>query len=79
MGEEQAGDVVVVLARRTGAARNPVEDVGVRAVEQSLVAIELRLIKTGQIRVRKAAKDQVGLTRTAVPRAERQPLAANLG
>ena len=78
-GEQQAGHVVVVFGGRRGAAGDPVEDVGVGAVEQRLVAVELRLVKPGEMRIGKAAEDQVALARAAVPGAEQQPLAANLG
>ena len=76
---EEAGHVVVVFGRRRGAAGDPVEDVGVGAVEQRLVAVELSLVEPGEMRVGKAAEDQVALARAAVPGTERQPLAANLG
>lgn len=70
---------MVVFGGWWGAAADPVEDVGVGAVEERLVAIELRLVKPGQMRVGKATEDQVALPCAAVPGTERQPLAANLG
>jgi hypothetical protein len=45
---------VVVLERRRGAAAHPVENIGVRAVQKRLVAVELSFVKAGQIGVRKA-------------------------
>jgi hypothetical protein len=79
MGEEKAGHVVVVFGCRRDTAGDPVENVGIGAVEQRLVAVELHFVKAGHMRIRKSAEDQVALARAAVPGAERQPLAANLG
>jgi len=70
---------VVVLGGQGGAAGDPVEDVGIGAVEQRLVPVELGLVKPGQVRVSETAEDQVTLPRAAAPRPEQQPLAANLG
>ena len=79
MGEEEAGHVVVVFGGRRGAAGDPIEDVGVGAVEEGLVAVEQRLVKPGEVSVGEAAEDQVALARAAVPGTEQQPLAANFG
>jgi hypothetical protein len=76
-GNEKAGYVVVVFGRRRGAAGDPIEDVGVGAVEQRLVAIELRLVKPGEMRVGEAAEDQVALARPAMPGTEQKSFAAN--
>ena len=70
---------MILLGRRKGAAGDPIEDVGVGAVEQRLVTVELRLVKPGEMRIGEAAEDQIALARPAVPGAEQQPLAANLG
>jgi hypothetical protein len=78
VSEEESGHIVVVLRRRRGPTGDPVEDVGVGAVEQCFVAIELRLVKPRQMRLGKAAEDQVAFTRPAVPGTEQQPLAADL-
>ena len=79
MGEQETGHVVVVFGGWGGAAGDPIEDVGIRALEQRLVAVELRLGKPGEMRIGESAEDQVALARAAVPGAEQQPLAANLG
>ena len=76
-GNEKAGHVVVVFGGRRGAAGHPIEDVGVGAVEQRLVAVELGSIKSGEMSIGETAEDQVALARPAVPGAEQQPLAAN--
>lgn len=68
---------MVVFGGRGGAAGGPVEDVGVGAVEQRLVSVELHLVKPGEMRIGETAEDQVALARPAVPGAEQQPLAAN--
>ena len=70
---------MIVFGGRGGAARDPVENIGVGAVEQRLVAIELRLLKACEVRIGKAAEDQVALPRAAVPGSEQQALAANFG
>ena len=70
---------MVVFGGRRGAAGDPIEDVGVGAVEQRLVMVELRLVKPGEMSVGEAAEDQVALPRAAMPGTEQQPLAANLG
>ncbi len=70
---------MVVFGGRRGAAGDPIEDVGVGAVEEGLVAVELRLVKSGEVSVGEAAEDQVALARAAMPGTEQQPLAANLG
>ena len=67
---------MVVFGGQRGAAGDPIEDVGIGAVEQRLVATELRLVKPSQMRIGKAAEDQVAFPRTAMPRTERKPLAA---
>jgi hypothetical protein len=69
---------VVVFGGRGGTAGDPIEDVGIGAVEQGFVAAELTLVKPGQVLIGKAAEDQVALARAAVPGTEQQPLAANL-
>jgi hypothetical protein len=76
--KKEAGHVVVMLRRRRNPAGDPVENVGVGAVEQGLVVVELTVVKHGQMRIGKAAEDQVALPRPAVPGTEQQPLAANL-
>jgi hypothetical protein len=70
---------VVVFERRGGAAADPIENVGIRAVEERLVAVELSFVKAGQIGVRKATEDQVALACATVPGAEQQALMANFG
>ena len=68
---------MVVFGGRRGAAGDPIEDVGIGALEQRLVAIELSLVKPGEMSIGETAEDQIALARPAVPGAEQQPLAAN--
>ena len=79
VGNEQAGHVVVVFGRRGGAAGQPVEEIGVGAFEQRLVAVELAVVELGEVGIGKAAENEVALPRPAMPGAEREPLAANVG
>ncbi len=67
MSEQQPHHVVVVRRRRRGAAADPVEQVGVAAFEQRLVAVELGVVEIGEMSLGKAAEYEVGLTRAAVP------------
>ena len=69
---------MVVLRRWPSPARDPIENVGVGAVEQCLVAIELAVIEPGEVGIGKTAKDQVAFSCPAVPGTEQQPLAADL-
>ncbi len=70
---------MVVRRRRRGAAADPIEQIGVGAFEQRLVAVELSRVETGEMGLGEAAEDQVGLARAAVPGPEQQPLAADIG
>ena len=70
---------MVVFGRRGRAAGDPVEDVRVGAIEQGLVAVELTPVKSGEVRIGKAAENQIALARPAMPGSKQQALAANLG
>ena len=61
---------MVVLRWWPSSARDPVENIGVGTLEQCLVAVELSLVKPGQMRVGKSAEDQVALAGPAVPGTE---------
>jgi len=60
-----------MLRWRNGTAGDPVEEVSVGAVE-------LALVKAGEMGISKAAEDQVALPRAAMPGTEREPLAADV-
>jgi hypothetical protein len=70
---------VVMIGWRGLAAADPIKNVSIGAVEQRLVTVELSLVKPGEMSVGKAAKNQVALSRPAVPGTEEQPLPTNFG
>jgi hypothetical protein len=76
--KEKAGHVVVMLGRWDGAAGDPVEEISVCAFEQCLVAVELALVKLGEMGIGKAAENEVTFPRPAMPGTEREPLAADV-
>lgn len=51
-------------------AGDPIEDVGVGAIEQCLVVIELSFVKPGEMSIGKTAENQVALPRPAMPGTE---------
>jgi len=61
---------VVVLGRRRRSTGDPIENIGIGAVEQRLIAVELGLVKPCQMRIGEAAEDQVALARPAMPGTE---------
>ena len=61
------------------AAADPIEQIGVGAFEQRLVAVELGHVEPGEMGLGKAAENQVALARAAVPGPEQQALAADVG
>ena len=69
---------MVMLRRRGCATGDPIEEIGVGAFEQRLVAVELAVVELGEVGIGKAAKDEVALPRPAMPGAEREPLAADV-
>src|SRR5882762_5275813 len=66
-GEQETGNVMVVFGRWRGAAGDPVEQIGVGAFEQRLVAVEPCLIEAGEVGFGKPAEQEVGLARAAMP------------
>ncbi len=70
---------MVICRRRRCPATDPVEQIGVGAFEQCLVAVELARVEAGEMGLGKAAEDQVALARAAVPGPEQQTLAADVG
>jgi hypothetical protein len=61
---------VVVFGREGDTAGDPIENVDIGTVEQGLEAIELRLVKLGEVLIGEAPEDQVGLARAAMPGSE---------
>jgi hypothetical protein len=70
---------MIVLCRRRHPAADPVEQIGVTAFEQPFITVELVGIEAIEMRLGKAAKNQVALTRSTMPRPEQQTFAADIG
>ena len=70
MSEQEMHHVVILRRRRCRAAADPVEQIGVIAFEQRLVAVELTGIEIGEMGLGEMAENEVGLARPAVPRPE---------
>jgi hypothetical protein len=75
---QQPHHVVILGRRRRRAAAQPVEEIGVVAFEQRLVAIELTHIKSGEVIFGKPAQNKIALTSPAVPGPEQEALAADI-
>jgi hypothetical protein len=71
-------DVMIVLWRRPVAAQDPVEQIGVGAIEQSLESLELVTVEAREGRFGERAEDEVVLLRSAMPGAEQQPPATDI-
>jgi hypothetical protein len=75
---QQLHDVVIVLWRRPAAAQDPVEQIGVGAIEQSLEAVELVTVEAREGRFGERAEDEVVFLRPTMPAAEQQAPAADI-
>ena len=69
---------MVVRGRRDRAAGDPIEDVGVGAVEQRLEKVELRLVESGEMGIGETAEDKIALPRPTMPGTEQKPLGADV-
>lgn len=78
VGEQRAHYVMIQFVWRPGPAADPIEQIGVGAFEQCLVAVELGGVETGEVGLGETAEYQVALPRPAMPGPEQQPLAADL-
>jgi hypothetical protein len=77
MGNAQhAHHIVVVLRRRRGLAGNPIEQIGVGAIEQGLEPVQLRDAEAAERAIGEVAENQVDFLRAAMPAKILQPLAA---
>jgi len=72
-------NIMVVLSRRWDTAEDPLEQIGVRAVEQVLEALELRLVQTCETGIGERSEDEIAFLRSAMPTSEQEPLAADVG
>jgi hypothetical protein len=75
---QKAHHVVVVLWRRESATDDPVEQIGVGAVEQGFEAVELRTVEAREISLSKSAEYEIALLRSTMPAPEQDSPAANL-
>jgi hypothetical protein len=75
---QQPHDVMIVLGRRPTAAQDPLEQIGVGAIEQSLEPVELGAVEAHEGRFGERAEDEVVLLRPAMPGAEQQAPAADI-
>ena len=75
---QQPHDVMIVLGRRPAATQDPVEQIGVGAIEQSLEPVELVTIEAHEGRFGERAEDEVVLLRPTMPGAEQQAPAADI-
>src|SRR5262245_36413266 len=78
-GAQQAHHVVVVCRRGPAAPGDPVEQVGVGAVEQGFESVQLGAVQVIKRRLGERAEQKVDLLRAAVPAAEQKPPTADLG
>ena len=79
-GEQQAGHLGVVFGRAARRGRRSSRTVRRRGSRAAIRNRSSRvLVEPGEMRLGERAEDQVGLARAAVPGAEQQPLAANIG
>jgi hypothetical protein len=75
---QQPHDVMIVLWRRPATVQDPVEQIGVGAIEQSLEPVELVTIEAREGCFGERAEDEVVLLRPAMPAAEQQAPAADI-
>jgi len=75
---QQTHHVVVVLWGCSEAANDPVEQVGIGTLEQSLETIELCAVEVCDMGLDKSAENEVALLRPAVPAPEQEPPASDV-
>src|SRR5258705_13624456 len=70
--------VVVMFRRRITDAENPVEQIGVRAIEQRLESPELIVVQGRERVLGERAENEVAFLRPAMPAPKQQALAADI-
>jgi len=75
---QQFHHVVVMFRRRITDAEDPVEQIGVRAIEQRLEPPELIAIQGPEGGLGERAENEVAFLRAAMPAPEQKPSAANI-
>jgi hypothetical protein len=69
---QQTHHVVVVLFGCIEAANDPIKQVRIGALEQSLETVELRAVEICEMDIGKSAENEIALLRPAMPAAEQQ-------
>src|SRR3954454_9638414 len=75
---QKAHHVMIMLWRRRADAEDPVEQIGVGAIEQRFESVELRSVQALEWPLDKRAEDEITLLCPAVPALEPQPPAADI-
>ena len=70
---QQMHHVMVVFFRRRETGDDPVEQIGIGAIEQSFEPVDLRVVEAGEITLGKSAEDEITLLCSAMPAPEQQP------
>jgi hypothetical protein len=75
---QQADYVVIIFFRGRATANDPVEQIGVGAIEQRFEAVELRAVEAYETGVGESAEDEINLKRPAMPGPKQETPAANV-
>ena len=75
---QQTHHVVVVLFGCSEATDDPIEQVRIGALEQSLETVELRAVEICEMDIGKPAKNEVALLRPAMPAPKQEAPAADI-
>jgi hypothetical protein len=65
--------IMVVFLWWRKAADDPIEEIGISAIEQSFEPVELIAVESGEVLLGKSAKNEIALLRSPMPAAEQQP------
>src|SRR5215470_16989545 len=75
---QQVHHVVIMFWRWRAAAENPIEQIGVGAIEQRFETVELGAVEVRERSLGERAKNEVTFLRSAMPASEQQPPTANV-
>jgi hypothetical protein len=64
---QQVHHIVIMFRRRRAAAENPIEEIGVRAIEQRFDSVELSAVEVRERSLGERAKNEVAFARSAMP------------
>jgi hypothetical protein len=76
-GSQQARHVVVVFFWWSNAGYDPIEQVGISAIQQRFEPLDLRGVEACEISLREPAEYEVTLLRSPMPAPEQQPPASD--